>query len=100
MPDLGGNAPGIQCADHVQVPGVPPARLEGDQMVGTDAVEFGEDRVLNETRVSKKGEVWQPYVGSSREEISLRVSGWDEFHGASFGNPAVITERSEEGRVG
>src|ERR1017187_3456283 len=95
MPHLGGNAPGIQCADHVQVSGVPPARLEGEQIGGTHAVEFGEDRVLNETRVSKKREVWQPYVGSSREEISLRVSGWDEFHGASFGNPAVITDGNE-----
>src|ERR1035441_6424419 len=95
MPDLGGTAPGIQCADHVQVSGVPPARIEGEQIGGAHAVEFGEDRVLNETRVSEKGEVWQPYVGSSREEISLRVGCWNESHGAPFGTPAVITDGNE-----
>src|ERR1035441_9890867 len=95
MPDLGGNAPGTQRADDVQVSGVTPARLEGEQIGGTHAVEFGEDRVLNETRVPEKGEVWQPYVGSSREGISLRVGCWNEFHGPSLGTPAVITDGNE-----
>ncbi len=71
MPDLGWNALSIQSTEHVQVAGVAPTGLKGEQVGSANTIQSGADRVLNESRLSEEGEVRQAQACSERYHHSL-----------------------------
>ena len=95
MPNLGGNALFIKGTEDVQIAGVAPAGLEGQQVGGAYTIHVGEDWVLNESRLSEKSEVRQAYVGSAREMVSLWVCCRDELHSATVRCPAAMIDSTD-----